>query len=156
MQDDGLMSLNSNESGTICEDNPEQQNEYLEYFVDDVSGAPLKTNLVREARDDEITGISKCNVWDKVPISECYNNTGKAPVGTRWIDINKGDEANPNYRSRFVGREFYNKREDGLFAATPPLEAIRALISLAASQCGRKGNIKKLSFIDISMTACTR
>ena len=92
LQENGLMSLNHNEAGTVCEDRSEQHNEYLEYFVDDVSGAALKSHLVREARDDEVRGIDKCKVWDKVPISECYTNTGKAPVGTRWIDINKGDE----------------------------------------------------------------
>ena len=39
---------------------------------------------------------------------------------------------------------------DDLFAATPPFEAIKTLISLAASQCGGKGPIRKLAFIDIS------
>ena len=82
-----------------------------------------KSELVVEARRDEIKGIHKCKVWDKVPISECYANTGGAPVGTRWVDTNKGDENNPNYRSRIVGREFNNKKRDDLFAATPPLEA---------------------------------
>ena len=36
-----------------------------------------------------------------------------------------------------------------MFAATPPLEAIKVLISLAASQRGAK-SIKKLMFIDVS------
>ena len=94
--------------------------------------------------------IVKCKVWIKVPISECYTNTGKAPVDTRWIDINKGDDDNPNYRFRLVGREFKRDKREGLCVATPPLEAIRALIALAASQRNRGNNlIKKLSFIDI-------
>ena len=50
------MSLNPNESGTICEELHEQQYEYLEHFVDDVSGATLKPELVRAARADEIGG----------------------------------------------------------------------------------------------------
>ena len=71
-------------------------------------------------------------------------------MGTKWVDINKGDESSPNYRSRLVGREFKKNKRDDLFAATPPLEAIRALISLAASQKNRGSNkVKKLSFIDI-------
>ena len=40
---------------------------------------------------------------------------------SRWIDINKGGDENPNYRSRLVGEEFNEKRVDGLFAATPRL-----------------------------------
>ena len=43
-----------------------------------------------------------------------FENTGAPPVGTRWVDINKGDEANPNYRSSLVGREFNNKKMDNL------------------------------------------
>ena len=54
-------------------------------------------------------------------------------VGTRWLDINKGDEDNPEYRSRLVGKEYNDGFEEGLFASTPPLEALRWLISEAAT-----------------------
>ena len=76
----------------------------------------------------------------------------KPPISTRWIDVNKGDETNPNYRSRWVARDFKgdDKDRDGLFAATPPLEAKKLLISSAASQMGKPQNKqKRLSFIDI-------
>ena len=89
--------------------------------------------LVVAARDDEIKGISKCGVWDKVPLEECYKNTGKAPVGTRWIDINKGDITNPVYRSRLVGKEFNEEKVLRIFSATPPLEALKILLSTAAT-----------------------
>lgn len=56
-----------------------------------------------------------------MPIEEAIRVTGKKPIGTRWVDINKGDAVNPEYR--LVAKEIkINKRED-LFAATPPLEA---------------------------------
>ena len=85
------------------------------------------------------------NVWTKVHINECLKATGKRPVKGRWVDINKGDEQHPNYRSRYVGREFKSgDHRDDLFAATPPIEAIKTLVSLAASQKGCK-HIKKLS-----------
>ena len=54
-------------------------------------------------------------------------------INTRWIDIHKGDTKNPIYRSRFVGKEFNDGELDGLFAATPPLEALRTLVSEAAT-----------------------
>ena len=54
-------------------------------------------------------------------------------IQTRWIDVNKGDNENPNYRSRLVAKEFNTGAIDGLFAATPPLEALRLLISQAAT-----------------------
>ena len=38
----------------------------------------------------------------------------------------------------------------GFVRCHSPIEAIKALLSLAASQCGRGGKVKKLGFIDIS------
>ena len=63
----------------------------------------------------------------------CYKETGKAPIGTRWVDINKGDEENTEYRSRFVAQEIKKDSREDLFAATPPLEANKILCSLFCS-----------------------
>ena len=52
---------------------------------------------------------------------------GVKVIGGRWIDVNKGDDQNWNYRRRFVAKEFNTGSETGLFAATPPLEALRLL-----------------------------
>ena len=57
-------------------------------------------------------------------------------VSTKWLDVNKGDEASPNYRARLVGREIIREKRDDFFAATPPLESLKALLSLAASSQG--------------------
>ena len=57
-------------------------------------------------------------------------------ISTKWIEYNKGDEATPNYRARLVGREVaYDKRDD-LYAATPPLESLRGILSICASRQG--------------------
>ena len=37
------------------------------------------------------------------------------------------------YRSRIVAKEFNNEMMDGLFAGTPPLEALRFLVHEAAT-----------------------
>ena len=50
-----------------------------------------------------------------------------------WIDINKGDNTNPLYRSRLVAKEFNDGKDDSLYAGTPPLEALRLLVSEAAT-----------------------
>ena len=55
---------------------------------------------------------------------------------TWWVDVNKGDSINTNHRSRFVAMEFNTSKVDGLFASTPPLEALKMLISCAATQAG--------------------
>ena len=38
-----------------------------------------------------------------------------------------------NYRSRLVGREFNVGRDDALYASTPPLAALRLIVSYAAT-----------------------
>ena len=48
--------------------------------------------------------VSKFNVYEKVPIQNCWNETGKDPIGTRWLNVNKGDEANPEIRCRIVAQ----------------------------------------------------
>ena len=53
-----------------------------------------------------------------------WDKTGKAPIKARWLDINKGDKVHPNYRSRYVAKDFNNEKRFDLFAATPPLEAL--------------------------------
>ena len=40
-------------------------------------------------------------------------------IGTRWVDIDKGDEAKPDYRSRLVAKEFNNGQEDGALCFYP-------------------------------------
>ena len=86
------------------------------------------------ARLDEIQQIRTHNVYVKVPISECYQNTGKYPIKVKWVDINKGDEINKEYRSRLVAKEIKRDKRDDLFAATPPLEAQNMLFSAAVTE----------------------
>ena len=59
----------------------------------------------------------------KVNVAECYDRTGKPPIGTKWVDVNKGDAIHPEYRSRLVAQEINTNMREDLFAATPPLEA---------------------------------
>ena len=58
-------------------------------------------------------------VWRKVPRWQAKEQGWKI-IKSRWIDINKGVDEKPNYRSRMVGKEFNDCEVDGLFAATPP------------------------------------
>ena len=67
---------------------------------------------------------------------------------TRWIDINKGDDENPVYRSRLVGKEFNDGDMDGIFAGTPPLEALRYLVHEAATVEQAKGKHTKVIMIN--------
>ena len=133
-------------------DEPE---EYIEEYVDDMSGQILDTHLVREARQLEMKKFSEHEVYTKVPISEAIHVTGKKPIGSRWIDINKGDSSNPNYRSRLVAKEIKREADEGMFAAMPPLEAKKCLFSMVMTQfararCKVQRPKTKLLFIGVS------
>ena len=68
----------------------------------------------------------------------------------KWVDTDKGSGAESIIRCRLVARDFKVKGEknrEDLFAATPPLELIRALISRTASRNNYE-KVKKMLFID--------
>ena len=57
------------------------------------------------------------------------------PVDTKWIDTNNAVEGESmQIRSRVVAREFKSGDKPDLYAGTPTLEALKALISIAANQ----------------------
>ena len=120
---------------------------------DDISGEELNGAMVREARTEEMMEVDKHKVYVKVPVSECWEKTGKRQIKTRWIDINKGDKVNPEYRSRLVAKDLNDGKRWDLFAATPPLEALKALISMMMTKTigwGVEGKEDmKMDFIDV-------
>ena len=63
------------------------------------------------------------------------------PIRTRWVIVNKGDAAKPDIRARLVACELNTYTDEtGLFyAATPPLEAKRMLLSEYATMKTKKG-----------------
>ena len=105
-----------------------------EAFYDNLSGAMLDPEGVKNAGKEEMAEVYKHGVYVKVPVEECYEKTGKAPIGTRWVDVNKGDSVHPEYRSRLVAQEINTGKREDLFAATPPLEAKKILMSMAVAE----------------------
>ena len=99
---------------------------------DDVSGKELKPEGVRKARALEIEHVNMKKVWRKISRAEATRQGCKF-IGTRWVDVDKGDERSPDYRSRLVAKEFNTGQEDGLYASTPPLEALRWILSHAVT-----------------------
>ena len=132
----------------------EELNDTGTQYWDDLSGNLLDPGMVHKARQEEMGELAKHGVYTKVPIREAVSVTGKMPIGTRWVDVNKGDADQPDYRSRLVAQEINNNKRDDLFAATPPLEAKKLLFSMAvAAGIGYEGGLrekgKKLDFIDV-------
>ena len=133
---------------------------YSGKFRDDMTGQVLKDKLVEEARMKELKYFHDKGVWMKRPKGEARNRTGRGPISVRWVDVNKGDEQNPKYRSRLVARQIkaHDKSGATFFAPTPPLEALRTVLSLAATAVGdwepcynpASGQRTQISLIDIS------
>ena len=63
---------------------------------------------VTVARKPEIEYAEKKPVWKKIPRWEAKEKGWKI-IMPRWVDINKGDDEKPNYRSRMVGKEFNDR-----------------------------------------------
>ena len=99
-------------------------------------------------------------VWLKRPRSEAHRVTGKRPISVKWVDVNKGDDLTPNYRSRLVARDIKILGEKGIFALTPPLEALRTVLSAAVADWkgAKEKHIRnpesehrtQIAFIDVS------
>ena len=108
--------------------------------------------MVREARVEELAGYLKMQVHCRVPVAEIGSHK---VIKTRWVDTNKGDERSPEIRCRLLAKEVKkrnNTEEESAnsFASTPPLEAVKFLISEAMiKRVSRNNRPLKLSFIDV-------
>ncbi len=78
-----------------------------------------------------------------VSVKECQRITGNNPIGVKWVDINKGNESSPEYRSRLVAQEINTEKREDLFAATPQLDAFKLILSIAVM------HDKQIDFIDV-------
>lgn len=103
---------------------------------DAITGQRLDPELVAAGHQLEITFLREWHVYDYADLEECLQRTGAKPISTKWVQTNKGGDIAPNIRCRWVAREF--RTGDTIFAAIAPYEAIRMLLSLAASQEERR------------------
>lgn len=81
--------------------------------------------------------FEKMNVYTPVTRAEVLKRGKGKIIRGRWVDVNKGDSERPGCRSLVVGKEFNTGTPDAsFFAATPPLEASKLLVSGAATEMG--------------------
>ena len=102
---------------------------YQEYF--DTNGNALDSELTEKAMCEEVEYMEELQVWKVLKYCDLLSDDKVIP--TNWVLIQKG----PDVRARLVACEVKFSSAGGtnadLFAATPPLEVFRALISLAAT-----------------------
>ena len=82
--------------------------------------------------------------------------TGRGPISTRWVDVDKGRDGAVDIRSRQVARDFKFRgdgREFEVYASMPPLVAKRLLFRMAVAKGAtggdRKNGAVKLMFLDV-------
>ena len=124
-------------------------------FRNEMSGKLPSSEEIIAARFEEIKHLHSYDVYEKVPIDQCCNSTGRTLMTIKWVDINQGDKVYHDYRSRLVAKELKLDKRLDLFAPTTPLEAKKVLFSAAATEGigykhGDWNSGMKLNFIDIS------
>ena len=70
----------------------------IAFARDDVTGTELVPDLVVTARREEMTYFKTLGAYKVLPRSHQRQHGGKI-IGTRWVDLNKGDVETPNCRS---------------------------------------------------------
>ena len=101
--------------------------------VDEYTGDALPPELVAAAKEEEVSAMEEWAVWEEVDEAECRRVTGKRPIKGRWVVTNKGDRTTPDIRARWVAKEVNTYKTDAFYSSTPPLEAMRLLLSEAAT-----------------------
>ena len=81
-------------------------------YYDEITNKKLNRNGVIATRLDEIKQVHSHGVYEKVPIEERWAKTGKAPIKTKWVDINKGDKLNEEYRCRLVAKKNQDRQKN--------------------------------------------
>ena len=61
--------------------------------------------MVKKAREFEMQYMEELKVLEDNDRDACMAETGRPPIPTDWVDINKGDSLRPNFRSRLVCQE---------------------------------------------------
>ena len=115
------------------EDNGDEVGKHIGKTVDSVTGDHLPDNLVDLSHKEEIDFMESWQVGKLVPNKMAQQRTGKRPIRGKWVNVNKGDSANPIIWSRYVACEVNTHKDESLFASKPPLEALRLLLSWTAS-----------------------
>ena len=113
---------------------------------DDSKGGWFDPELFAKARREEVEYIRRHKMYVRVPREACLRETGKAPMKTGWAETDKGQPGKLNVRARWVAKEFKAHARPELYASTPPLEALKVVLSEIATG-EREGKV--LALVDV-------
>ena len=84
-------------------------------------------------------------MYTRVSRETCLLETGRAPIKTGWTETDKGQPGKPNVRARWVKEHKTHARPE-LYASTPPLEALKIVLSEIAT--GKRGG-RVVALVDV-------
>ena len=120
----------------------EEEQEQDVICFDDITSKELSWHAVHKTREQELKYLRDFGVYEKVDEKEAV-----AKYGIKWVDTDKAFAEEPmQIRSRMCAREFKSDDRPDLYAGTPPLEALKAIISIAAD------NKEKFSIMHIDVS----
>ena len=127
--DDKLVMTNQ------CVKNPEHISQMMN--VDGTTSMTLVANCStthssRKQETEEISVIREVGVWEVVD-----RPRDEVVFDTHWVDINKGDESKPFYRSRLVVQEYKRQADWSFFTAIPRSLSICATIDELPNEVGQ-------------------
>ena len=94
----------------------------------------------------EVEYIRRHTMYTRISRETCLRETRRAPIKTGWAETDKGQPGKPNARARWVAKEYKTHARPDLYASTPPLEALKIVLSEIAT--GKRGR-KVVALIDV-------
>ena len=73
----------------------------------------------------------------------CLREKERALFKTGWAETDKGQPGKPNVRARWIAKEYKTHARPELYASTPPLEALKVVLSEIATG-EREGTVLEL------------
>ena len=94
LEEEGSLTEERPKRTLICklEVNQKEPEEDLADYYDEKTGMEFDAAKVREARGEEIQFMKSIPSYEEASEEECWEVTGKRPISTKWVDINKGTE----------------------------------------------------------------
>ena len=142
--------------GDVVVNQEEDLRQNQDIFFDDRTGKKLDSELVKLAEKEEMDFMEEMGVGEEADEQECWDRTGKAPVTTKFVRVNKATDEDPDVRARLCGRDFKVKGDDhryDVFASMPPLEAKKMLFRQAAKDKrrwrGGRWERRKILLVDV-------
>ena len=126
-------------------------------MFDSISGIRLDPELLKVSRQVELDFTSRLGVYRRRPRTWAIDR-GVPVLPKKWVDVNKGDVKQPDYRPGLCGEELerWDPTMPGTFASMGPFECVMFLFSKALTwKPGASGpSARKILFLDASRAHC--